>query len=310
MTETRDYTPGSGGWKPGMMEETFGKERPTNLAKNWPDGVRMAVMLTFDTEGDIDVGIPGYVGGSRGRWNDERINYVDLTQRQYDLRSGIRRILRILDKYSIPGTFPTPGLTAEWYPEAIREIASRGHEVAVHGYRHVQHFNLSEEEEREEIEKATEAVEATLGKRPLGWRSPLYSITPSTLGILMDLEYLYNSDLHNDDMPYVLENGGRQIVEIPATLDDWDLYLMNVPGIRMGGVGYGVPANVTKTLSSYFDILYEESASEPRAMQFAMHPKISGRPQRAHALEEFIQHAKGHSGVWFCTMGEMARLCL
>jgi hypothetical protein len=78
----------------------------------------------------------------------------------------------------------------------------------------------------------------------------------------------------------------------------------------MGGVPYSSPSHVTDVLSSQFDMLYQESADAPRMMQYCMHPKITGLPYRAWGLQKLIEHMKSHDGVWFCTMEELAALCV
>jgi peptidoglycan/xylan/chitin deacetylase (PgdA/CDA1 family) len=297
-------------WSRTAWTETFGAERPTLLSERWPDGVRVAVLLTFDTQGDVDAAIPGYQLNTC-YWAEGKINFCDLTQRQYDTRCGVYRILEILRRYQIKATFPVTGLTAEWYPEVVDAIAADGHEIATHGYRHVPLFRLDRDEERQEIEAATRAVATTSGRTPAGWRSPMYSTTPNTIELLAEAGYVWNSDFHNDDLPYLLETGGRTMVEIPAGLDDWELSLIQVPeSVTMGGVPYSSPRHVTDILVSQFNMLYQESVNAPRIMQYCMHPKITGQPYRSWGLQQVIEHMRSHEGVWFCSMEELAALCL
>lgn len=294
-------------WQKSDWEAGFGTQREANFSDHWPEGTKIAVTLTFDTQADVDAAVPG----TTGRWNTGHINYADLTQRQYDTRRGVQRILDLLAGFGIKATFPVCGLTAEWYPSTIQTIAEHGHELAVHGYSHVLLHNLTEPEVRNEIETATRAVESAVGKTPAGWVSPVFSVTPYALGVVEELGYQWNSDFHNDDLPYIIENKGRQIVELPVGLNDWDLYLLNdTLGARMGGVPYASPSHVTDILKSQFDQLYLEAESEPRVFHYCMHPKISGRPYRARGLAEFIEYVSGFDGVWFCTCGELASLCM
>ena len=76
-----------------------------------------------------------------------------MTEGEFGPRVGIWRILDLLDKYEIKATFFVPGWTAESYPEPVKEIDKRGHEVAHHGYNHLWANKLNIEEERSEIEK-------------------------------------------------------------------------------------------------------------------------------------------------------------
>jgi peptidoglycan-N-acetylglucosamine deacetylase len=297
-------------WSRDAWRETFGVERKTKLDDNWPDGVRVAVCLTFDTQGDVDAAIPSYQLNTCF-WAPGKINFCDLTQRQYDVRRGVYRILEILRRYDARATFPVTGLTAEWYPEVVEAILADGHEVATHGYRHIPLHRLDRDEEREEIEAATKAIATASGRTPVGWRSPMYTTTPNTIELLAEAGYRWNSDFHNDDLPYLLEAAGKTVVEIPAGLDDWELSLIQVPeSVGMGGVPYSSPSHVTDVLSSQFDMLYLESESGPRMMQYCMHPKITGVPYRAWGLQRLIEHMHSRDGVWFCTMEELADLCV
>jgi peptidoglycan-N-acetylglucosamine deacetylase len=296
-------------WGPDRFEETFGRRLPGKFAENFPAGKRIVAVLTFDTQGDVDAAIPKL--GTR-TWPDGSINYCDLTMRQYDITEGLPRILRILDKHGIKGTFAVTGMTADWYPDDIRAIEDQGHEVAVHSHRHLPMFQLSEAEQREETERATEAVARVVQSKPVGYRSPFYTSTQYTLDHLRDLGYLWNSDFHDAEFPYVLEKDGRPIVEIPAGHDDFSQWLlMPGPGSvfpQMGGTPYGSPETVFQTMKMDFDVLYEESADRPRMVQWCMHPCITGRPFRAAVLDQLIDHMKGHDGVWFATCQELAAL--
>ncbi len=85
---------------------------------------------------------------------------MKLSKGQFGPRVGVSRILGLLDRYEIKSTFFVPGWTAEKYPESVKEIVRRGHEVAAHGY---MHENLSElkspEEEIEVFRKSVEILE-------------------------------------------------------------------------------------------------------------------------------------------------------
>jgi predicted nicotinamide N-methyase len=51
-------------------------------------------------------------------------------------KTGIWRILRMLDEVKVKTTFLTCGGIAERYPDAMKAIVAQGHEVAGHGYHH------------------------------------------------------------------------------------------------------------------------------------------------------------------------------
>ena len=78
---------------------------------------------------------------------------------QYGMSHGLPRLLDLLDEFRIRATFFVPGKTAEAYPEAIKEVLDRGHEIACHGYEYENFSLLGYEEQRERISKAVEAIE-------------------------------------------------------------------------------------------------------------------------------------------------------
>jgi hypothetical protein len=57
----------------------------------------------------------------------------------------------------------------------------------------------------------------------------MYTITERTIPLLTEQRYAYDSDLHNDDEPYVLTTNEGSIVESPGGLDDFGMWLSSVP---------------------------------------------------------------------------------
>ena len=56
-----------------------------------------------------------------------------------------------------------------------------------------------------------------------------------------------------------------------------------------------------------FEAHYEESAQHPMKFRYAVHNFTGGRPGLANVFRKFLEYAKSHEGVWFCTCSEMAR---
>ena len=49
---------------------------------------------------------------------------------------GVDKVLRILDEHDVTATFFILGWVAERFPETIRKVLARGHEIGCHGYSH------------------------------------------------------------------------------------------------------------------------------------------------------------------------------
>lgn len=137
---------------------------------------------------------------------------------RYPLRveQNTRRVLDILDEAAsrshAPGassplqsaTFFCLGWVGERCPALIREIHSRGHEVACHGYDHQMITAMTPGEFRQDIRKAKAILEDITGRQVVGYRAPSYSITRKNLWaleILAEEGFLYDSSVfpvHHD----------------------------------------------------------------------------------------------------------------
>ena len=100
------------------------------------------------------------------------------------------KILALLEEYEVKGTFFIVGWTAERYPNMVREIVDRGHEIGCHSYLHQKIYDLNPEEFREDTKKAKNILEDITGRAVTGYRAPTYSITEKSLWALDILEEL------------------------------------------------------------------------------------------------------------------------
>ena len=99
---------------------------------------RHIVCLTFDHDhlsGFIARGMTSPTAISRG---------------EYDV-VVIPRLVALLERYGIKGTFFTPGHTIDSTPQAVAPYVEAGHELAHHGWTHRLPVTLPREEEEEEI---------------------------------------------------------------------------------------------------------------------------------------------------------------
>ncbi len=85
-------------------------------------------------------------------------------------------ILNLFEKFDVKATFFTLGYIAEKNPDLIKEIDQRGHEIASHGYAHLDIRKLSKIEFENDLKKSLEVLETIIGKKILGFRAPYFSI--------------------------------------------------------------------------------------------------------------------------------------
>jgi len=108
----------------------------------------------------------------------------------------VPRVLDFLRARNLTITFFIVGRDAalEKNGPAIAAIASDGHEIASHSFRHEPWLHLySEEETESELAAAEEAIESATGRKPLGFRGPGFSLSDATLRVLARRGYLYDA---------------------------------------------------------------------------------------------------------------------
>lgn len=81
-------------------------------------------------------------------------------------------ILDTLDKYNIKSTFFLVGFWVDKFPDNVKEIVERGHEIGNHSTTHPNMSQLSKEKIIEEINTTGDKIEKLTGKKPILFRPP------------------------------------------------------------------------------------------------------------------------------------------
>ncbi len=145
-------------------------------------------ILSVDVEDYFQV--EAFAGSvSRESWNQWPSRVVANTQ----------RVLDLFDEYNAKATFFFVGWVAEQFPQLVREVQSRGHELACHSYWHRTVYSLSPDEFRADTRQAKRVIEEAAGAAVLGYRAPSWSITKSclwALDILAEEGFTYDSSIY------------------------------------------------------------------------------------------------------------------
>lgn len=117
-------------------------------------------ILTFDIE----------------EWFIEKISGGrDYRYRQFN--DVLFKLLDVLDACQMKATFFCVGRMAIDFPNVIRKIADRGHEVGCHSHVHTWINKMSEDTLRKDTTMALKAIEDVLGQKVVSYRAPAFSLT-------------------------------------------------------------------------------------------------------------------------------------
>jgi len=123
------------------------------------------------------------------------IEKKDWKEKESRVEKNTQKLLQILDEHNTKATFFILGWIAERKPELVKDIASKGHEIASHGYGHELLYEIGEKKFREDIRKSKEILKDITGKNPIGYRAPNFSITDWAIKILKEEGFVYDSSL-------------------------------------------------------------------------------------------------------------------
>jgi len=117
--------------------------------------------------------------------------------------TGVLRLCDFCDRIGIRATFFVAGRFAERYPHLVRDVARRGHALGTHGWEHGslsaaddENFGLAPaEQQRTWLLDASRAVEDAAGVSPKAFRAPNLLISETTVRVLQDVGYAYDSSV-------------------------------------------------------------------------------------------------------------------
>ena len=87
------------------------------------------------------------------------------------------RLLDMLDEAGVRATFFVLGNVAEAYPELVREVARRGHELGSHTYSHDLIFRMEPAAFKADVERSLAGLQDLTGQPVLGFRAPEFSVS-------------------------------------------------------------------------------------------------------------------------------------
>ena len=161
---------------------------------------------------------------------------------------GLAVLLELLEEANVRATFFVLGYQAERTPELIRNVASRGHEIASHGWTHRFVYRIGPDAFRDEVRRSKAVLEDIVGMPVEGYRAPFFSITNESLwalDILVEEGFRYDSSVfplknYRYGIPGARRTAGKLVTPSGAALYEIPLSVYRFPGVSVpiSGGGY------------------------------------------------------------------------
>ncbi len=184
------------------------------------------IALSIDLEDFYHANYPGY-------------NYRTMANSPSRLVEPTEMMLDIFDRHGHKVTFFVLGEVAKKFPELIRKIAGKGHEIASHADNHTLIFEQGRDKSIHSIRNSVYFLEDLVGNKIYGFRAPNFSAspkrTPWLFDELADLGLTYDSSRFPAKTYYGGEPGIPKI-PFPMKLPNGD-HLWEVPVSCLGPRG-------------------------------------------------------------------------
>lgn len=261
---------------------------------DWPEGKKSAASVTFDIDADSLI--------RTARPDDAELRLQPISMGRYGPTVAVPRILASYRRLGLTQTFFMPAWVMQAYPATVDAILKDGHEIGHHSWMHEDPMGHSDEVEAELFERAMEVHVAMTGRKPRGYRAPVYAITPAMVDRLIEHDFLYDSSMMADDLPYLVETPKGGLVEVPPHwgTDDWP------PFAHFEEIEYLMPVRAPsdgiRAFAEEFDAMYEAGGF----WMPVLHPFLTGRLARWREMEKLIVRALETGNVWFAPMEAIA----
>lgn len=142
-------------------------------------------------------------------------------------------ILDTLDQYNIKATFFLCGVWVSTYPEYVKEIAERGHEIGNHSLTHPHMNKLSAAEVKKELTELDDVIESLTGKRCTLFRPPYGEYNNTVIEAVREAGY-EAVQWSRDTVDWKKERSAQTILDgVLQKLTDGDIILCHNNGYKI-----------------------------------------------------------------------------
>jgi polysaccharide deacetylase family protein (PEP-CTERM system associated) len=202
------------------------------------------------------------------------IPHADWDKCESRVERSTERLLDLFRRRRVEATFFVLGWVADRFPDLVREVERRGHEVATHGYSHRLLTFMQPEEFRADLMRSLESLSRMTTGEIRGFRAPSFTLTRKTLwavDVLRECGIRYDSSVfpvrfHPD---YGITDGELYPHDLAEGLTELPMSVAEVLGRRVPCCGGGYfrlyPYRVTRWLM-------RRCNAQQRPVIFYLHP--------------------------------------
>jgi allantoinase len=286
----------------GLDHAWFSHERTLDRKPiTWPGRKLIALWITVPLE-FFPLDAPAQPFRPLGGLDRGYPDYWSYSNRDYGLRIGIYRIMRVLDRLKLTATAAVNAAVAVRYPRVVAEAVIRNWEVMASGIDmgQLHHGGLSLEDERDRVRKARDILAKATGTPIRGWHSPGHSESMHTLQLVKECGFDYVADWANDDLPYLQQTSAGALCALPLTYEWSDRVLLVQHSLT-------VEDYEAQVMRAFQRLTAEASSSGGgRILSLSVSPWIMGYPHRIATLQRLLGRILETGSVWHANGIEIA----
>lgn len=141
--------------------------------ESWRPGKTLSVWVEGRAQADASALMAVGITGSKSIYGVKRDdNKIAFTMDAGSAGGNVPQILDILDKYNVKITFFMTGQFAEKYPEYVKMISERGHELGNHSWSHPDFTTLTNDQILSQVNRTRDLIYELTGQTTVLFRPP------------------------------------------------------------------------------------------------------------------------------------------
>jgi allantoinase len=277
----------------GLDHAWFSHERTLDRKPiTWPDRKPITLWITVPLE-FFPLDAPAQPFRPLGGLDRGYPDYWSYSNRDYGLRIGIYRIMRVLDALGLGATAAVNAAVAARCPRVMAEVTVRNWEITASGIDmgQLHHGGLSLEDERTLVRSARDILTKTTGSTIGGWHSPGHSESMNTLQVVKECGFNYVTDWVNDDLPYMQQTSAGPLCALPLTYEWSDRALLVQHNLA-------VDEYEAQVMLAFRRLCAEAGQTGGRILSLSVSPWIMGYPHRIATFQRLLGRILESGSVW------------